>query len=467
MAVMTIRPLSLTPFLVKVQNGALVAADWGRVFVPENRTSPNGNTIEVPFVRFKSKAKHPSAPLFFLNGGPGDVPTTLDSLEQLVPLVVEPFTDTSDVVLVEQRGIGHSRPRLDCPGAYRLPLDKPLDRETAVAITRSYFAGCAKFWEDRGVDLSGYNVREMAADVDAIRHALGYTKITLFGGSFGSHHCIAVLKQFGEHIDRAVLTSLEGPNHTIKLPSVVQGHLEVLDDMVKADSELSQYVPDFIGLVRAVLDSLSERPVTVEVTDPETGERLPVTVGRLDLQLLTSNAIGRIDLRALPAHYYAMSQGDFSWLAQRALSDRSHSGSNIMPLAVDCASGATEERRAQIRSEADGTLLGDAINGTGPLICDAVGSPDLGDAFRAPLESDVPVLSISGELDARTPVSNAEEILPGLVNGQRLIVEGASHSMWQEAWPQILPVIVRFVKGDPFEQLTPARIAAPFELERI
>ena len=349
---------------------------------------------------------------------------------------------------------------------YRLPLDRPLDRETGVATTRSYFVGCAKFWEDRGVDLSGYNVREMAADVDAIRHALGYEKIALVGGSFGSHHGIAALKQFGEHIDRAVLTSIEGPNHTIKLPSVVQQHLEMLDDMVKADSELSQHVPDFIGLVRAVLDSLSERPVTVEITDPETGEQLPVTVGKLDLQLLTSDTIGRTDLRALPAHYYAMSGGDFSWLAQRALGDRSHSKANIMPLIVDCASGATEERRAQIESEADGTLLGDAINGIGPDICDAVGSPDLGDVFRGPLESDIPVLLISGELDARTPVSNAEEVLQGLVNGQHLIVEGASHSMFQEAAPQILPVIVQFIKGDPFEPVTSTRITAPFEFER-
>ena len=336
-----------------------------------------------------------------------------------------------------------------------------------MAAVRSYFSGCAEFWEDQGVDLSGYNVREMAADVDGVRQALGYEKITLLGGSFGSHHVIAVLKYFGEHIDRAVMMSVEGPNHTIKLPSVVQQHLEKLDGLVKADSELSQQVPDFIGLVRAVLDSLGERPVIVEVTDPETGEPLPVTVGKLDLQLLTSNAIGRIDLRALPAHYYAMSQGDFSWLAERALSNRRDSEANIMPLAVDCASGATEKRRAQIKSEADGTLLGDTINGIGPDICDAVGSPDLGDVFRGPLESDVPVLLISGELDARTPVSNAEEVLRGFVNGQHVIVKGASHSMFQETAAQILPVIMQFVKGDPLEPVPSTRITAPFEFERI
>lgn len=415
----------LTPFFVEPPNGRLVAGDWGRVFVPENRTNPSSNTIEVPFVRFRSKAENPVAPVFFLSGGPGDVPTPLDTLEQLVPLLA-PFLDSSDVVLMEQRGVGHSRPRLDCPGEYNVPLDKSSDRESEVAAARSYFTGCARFWESRGVDLSGYNVREMAADVDAARQALGYEKITLFGGSFGSHHVIAVLRYFGEHIDRAVLTSVEGPNHTIKLPSVVQQHLEKLDGLVKADAELSQQVPDFIGLVGEVLQRLSEQPVSVEVTDPETGEQVTVTVGKRDLQSQTSHAIGRIDLRALPARYYAMSQGDFSWLAQAALSDRTHLEANIMPLIVDCASGATAERRDQIENESAGTLLGDAINGIGPEIGDAIDSPDLGDEFRGPLESDVPMLLISGDLDARTPISNAEEVLRGLVNGQHIIVEGAS-----------------------------------------
>ena len=107
-----------------------------------------------------------------------------------------------------------------------------------------------------------------------------------------------------------------------------------------------------------------------------------------------------------------------------------------MHLAVDCASGAEEARRAQIESEADGTLLGDTIDGIGLDTCDAVGRPDLGYVFRGILESDMPVLSISGELDARTPVGNAEEVLPGLVNGQHFIVDGASHSISRRRCPK-------------------------------
>lgn len=92
----------LTPYLVEDSNGSILPADWGKVFVPENRTKPDSNTIEVPFVRFKSTAENPSAPIFFLDGGPGDIPSTLDCLEELIPLTVEPYVNTSDVVILEQ-----------------------------------------------------------------------------------------------------------------------------------------------------------------------------------------------------------------------------------------------------------------------------------------------------------------------------------------------------------------------------
>ena len=44
-----------------------------------------------------------------------------------------------------------------------------------------------------------------------------------------------------------------------------------------------------------------------------------------------------------------------------------------------------------------------------PEVCDARGVSQLDASFRSPLASDVPALFISGTLDVRTPLSNAEE----------------------------------------------------------
>ena len=106
-----------------------------------------------------------------------------------------------------------------------------------------------------------------------------------------------------------------------------------------------------------------------------------------------------------------------------------------MGLLVDCASGASAERLTRIEREAITTLLGNAINMPKFDLCDFLGVVDLGDEFRADLQTDVPVMLVSGSLDPRTPVSNAEQVLIGLVKGDHLIKLPSSSST-MEHWRQ-------------------------------
>jgi pimeloyl-ACP methyl ester carboxylesterase len=66
------------------------------------------------------------------------------------------------------------------------PLDQPgsLARATAdrVETARAAVADARV----RGIDLTGYTVTACADDVEDVRRALGYDRITLVGQSFGS-----------------------------------------------------------------------------------------------------------------------------------------------------------------------------------------------------------------------------------------------------------------------------------------
>ena len=117
---------------------------------------------------------------------------------------------------------------------------------------------------------------------------------------------------------------------------------------------------------------------------------------------------------------------------------------------MDCASGETAARRAIIDKEAKSALLEDLANFPFPDVCDEWKAIDVGDAFRSPLRSDVPVLFISGTLDARTPVSNAEEYLTGFTNGTHMIIEGAVHSdpLFLSS-PKIKDGMMEFLRGQP------------------
>jgi pimeloyl-ACP methyl ester carboxylesterase len=115
---------------------------------------------------------------------------------------------------------------------------------------------------------------------------------------------------------------------------------------------------------------------------------------------------------------------------------------------MDCASGASAERRERINRESKETLLANLADQVFPDVCEALNSPDLGPDFRAPVKSDVPVLFISGTLDARTPVSNAEEYRAGFTNSHHLIIDGAVHSdpLFLSS-PKIKELMLEFMKG--------------------
>jgi pimeloyl-ACP methyl ester carboxylesterase len=419
----------LHPYLFQPDTEPAVAAEWGELSVPENRSRDNGRRLTIPFVRFRSVSKNPGPPIVFLQGGPGWSPLSNLPWMWAVPMSRPPL-EIADFIFIEHRGFGLSRPKLDCPGSYDLPLDEPGSLEGQLEAHRRYLEQAVSFWEEQGVDLAGYNAREMAADIDDLRQALGYDTISLIGGSFGSHHGLAVLRYFGDSVARALLWSIEGPNDTVKLPGAIQRHLEKLNALVHEDPAVRPQIPDLLELMASVLDRLEREPVTVETLRPKTEESVAVTMGKYDLQVETAYGLGSIHfLKALPARYLAMARGDFSWLAEQVVGSRTGIKSNLMTELVDCASGATRARLEQIAQESETTLLGDAIDFSFPYYCDLFGDIDLGDDFRGELHSNVPVQLVAGSLDTRTPIENAEALLPGLPNGRLVTIAGVSHDL--------------------------------------
>jgi pimeloyl-ACP methyl ester carboxylesterase len=451
--------LVLTPYVLESSDGRIrTPAELGRLTVRENRRKPASRLIEIAFLRVKSTASRPGPPLIFLAGGPGG--SGIDAARRPALLAFfSQFSSIGDVVFLDQRSTGLSTPRLDCPGAWDLPLDRPGSRAETQRIGLPKAQACRAEWTDLGVDVSGYNTEENADDVDAVRQALGADTMNLYGVSYGSHLGLSIIRRHGPRVHRAVLGMIEGPDHTFKLPSNEQRQMEKLHELVKADPELSRHVPDFLGLVGSVLERVGRKPVAAETTDPRTGKPVSIVIGKYDLQGITANGLGAVDfLQRLPARYYAMSQGDFSWAAEQALLRRRMPLGNAMTFLMDCASGATAGRHARLRQEAPDTLLEDLIDFQ-PEFCEGWDVPDLGDDFRAPVRSDVPVLFFSGTIDGRTPASNADEVRASFSNHHHLIVEGMAHGHPALFTSEAAGAIAAHLRG---ERVTLGRTSLPF-----
>jgi len=451
--------LKLKPYTFETNNKKeKVDAEFGTLLVPENRSDPESNLIELAFVRFKSTAKNPGPPIVYLAGGPGGsgIGTARGSR---FPLFMA-LREIADVIAFDQRGTGFSKPNITCLDRLALPLDVAPTREAAIKELRENAKDCAFYWHNiQRVDLTGYNTNESADDLEDLRKALGVEQISLWSISYGTHLAFATMRRHPKSIHRAILAGTEGPDHTYKLPSNIQKHLEDLAALIKADPRIGKEIPDFLGLMKSVFDRLEAQPQTVEITDPQTKLKVKVIVNKFVIQYIVANNIGTTETADFPALFYRASKGDFTNLAEFWLSESRSGIGSAMSYMMDCASGQTAARRDLIEREAKDTLLGDLFNFPFPDVCTAWNAPDLGDSFRAPVRSDIPVLFISGTLDARTPISNAEEYRKGFSNSTHMIIEGAVHSdpLFLSS-PKIKEGMMEFLRGQP---VTNTKITAP------
>jgi pimeloyl-ACP methyl ester carboxylesterase len=441
--------LKIKPYTFENDKHEKVDAEFGTLLVPENRSRPDSNLIELAFVRFKSTAKNPGPPIVYLAGGPGGSGIGAASGTRF-PLFMA-LREIADVIAYDQRGTGYSKPNLGCFERLSLPLDVAPTREAAIKELRENARGCASYWRDiQRVDLTGYNTNESADDLEDLRKALGVNQLSLWSISYGTHLAFATMRRHPKSIHRAILAGTEGPDHTYKLPSNIQKHLEDLAVAIQSDPEIGKEIPDFLGLMKSVFDRLDAKPETVEITDARTKLKVKVIVNKFVMQYIVANNIGTTVTARFPALFYRASKGDFTNPAQVWLNQTRSDIGSAMSYMMDCASGQTAARRGQIEREAKGTLLEDIFNFPFPDICTEWKAPDLGDEFRAPLRSDVPVLFISGTLDARTPVSNAEEYRKGFSNSTHMIIEGAVHSdpLFLSS-PKIKEGMMEFLRGQP------------------
>jgi pimeloyl-ACP methyl ester carboxylesterase len=454
--------LVLKPYVFENSKREKTNAELGVLVVRENRSNPNSNLIELAFVRFKSTARLPGPPIVYLAGGPGGsgVSTAMGSR---FPLFMA-MREVGDVIALDQRGIGMSKPSIGCWDLLlNIPLDVVPSREV---LTQAYLRrsrSCADYWRNwQRVDLGAYNTNESADDLEDLRKALGAKQISLWGISYGTHLTLAAIRRHPTSINRAILAGTEGPDHTYKLPSSIQQHLEDLSAVVRADTGVGKQVPDLLGLMRQVFDTLDKKTVVVEITDPLTKQPVKVMVNGFVMRRIVANNIGSTVTAAFPKLFYRASKGDYEDAAYSWLNQTRESLGSAMSYMMDCSSGVTAARRERIQREASMTMLGTLMNDPFPEVCEAWNAPDLGDEFRSPVKSNIPVLFISGTLDARTPIAQAEEYRAGFTNSQHLILEGAVHSdpLFLSS-PKIKEVMLEFMMGRPLSatRITVQRIA--------
>ncbi|MGI9505956.1 MAG: alpha/beta hydrolase, partial [Geminicoccaceae bacterium] len=432
--------------------------------VLEQRDVHDSGNITIPYIRLLSESDKAGAPMIYLEGGPGG--SGIEALED--GDFTEPFRHilaNRDIVLVDQRGTGDAEPELECWRNYTFPLvPSPTPAERLETIKRMA-SDCAEQMRLQGIDLAGYNTNESADDIADLAKHLGAEKVVLFGGSYGSHLALAVLRRHEALVERGLLALVEGPDDTFKRPHQLDDMLVSLDDMSSEPDSAWPFDEPPSSAVKEILQQFEEPELAIS-TDVF-GRETKVEIARHDLELILFNEMGDDNFwRNLPGTIKKLRDGDLSDVADEVIDEREYWISHPMFWATDCASGASTERLDQIEEQLVSSIASIPLDFPFPYICEAWNVGVLPSSFRAPIRSDVPVLLISGELDPRTPLANAENVAKHLPNAVHLRIGGVAHD-WTDAYEHsdgLRTSIRKFLAG---ESVASDRYTVPFQFEEI
>ncbi len=414
-----------------LENPALDAGDsappLGAAGNPGGSAPPSGaaRTIDLQVVVIPALAATPAPdPVFFLAGGPGQAATQIAGFALGV---ADRLHDKHDFVLVDQRGTGRSHPLFcttppeDAPLAER--FDSGLD-EAAVDLCRA----------EQEADLRMYTTPIAVDDLDAVRAALGYDKIDLWGTSYGTRVGLAYLRAHGDHARAAVLDSVAPMSLYLPLSLAKDADRALARLFVDCAAEpaCGAAFPDLGARFQAFVEHLDDEPLRATVRHPVTGANEPLVIGRTAFLGALRGVLYSADASALvPLALDRAMKGElgpFVAMTQNLAGGFERQIATGMFLSVVCAEDVPFFAPGDVEREAAGTLFGADAAKEIVRACTRWPRGEVPKSFRDPVESDVPVLLLSGDLDPVTPPSWAADAKKTLHRSANVVFSGTGHT---------------------------------------
>ena len=399
-------------------------ARCGTVSVPENRDAP-GRMLALHVVVFPARTATPAREaVVFFGGGPGQA---IAQGAQWAAREFAPLRAERDLLFIDQRGTGLSAP-LQCtlrdPAVPQSYLDDFLP-PAAVERCRQELM--------RGADLTQYGFIELAHDVDAVRRALGYERLDLNGGSYGTRAAMVYLRTYPQNVRSAMLLGLVPPGFLQPAGYARDSHEALMGVLgaCRADARCNAAFPDLEREVREVARRLDAQPGQAEIIDPESGTRIRLSISRGTFAETVRKMMYDAPMaRIVPFVIHRAYQGDFRPVARIGLRDRRGMQQGSwwgLYLAITCTEDVPFIDQAAAAAERDRTLLGDYRVRQQARACRGWPTYTVPADYHQPYPTDVPTLLISGEFDPVTPPRWGRMAEAAHRNSLHVIVPAAAH----------------------------------------
>lgn len=399
----------------------------GTLEVWENREAKTGRKIPLKIVLLPAmKQAAAEDPLFFLAGGPGQGATELagDLRDAYRRIVAE-----RDVVFVDQRGTGKSNP-LECKAD---KAEKDTEDDDGAKSLRERLPKCLESYRDKA-DVTKYTTPVAMDDLDEVRQYLGYSKINLYGGSYGTRAAIVYARRHREATRAVILDGVAPPDMRLPLYMARDGERALgllLEDCAKDKGCAGRY-PNLRERLSGMLDRLEAHPQKIKFVHPRTGLEDEIEMTRRTVTNLLFAALYSPTVSALvPLLIDEAVKGNYTGLlALGGVGDAMSSGMAVgMHFSVICSEDVVRIEPGAMERESAGTLFrGMADWRLKP--CAYWPKAPMEDTYYQNAGSDVPALILSGELDPVTPPSWGEQVASVWKNARHVVVPGTGHGAW-------------------------------------
>jgi pimeloyl-ACP methyl ester carboxylesterase len=370
------------------------------------------------------------------------------------------ITDDYDILFIDQRGVGLSRPiRCDeAATAYYLTdadTDDLAQRDEVAAAAEQFVTDCMT---ESGVapgDLPYYSTAQAVDDLEAIRDYLGVEQFVLYGESYGTQFVQTYAAKYPERVSMLVLDGVV--DLTIEgLPYYEEGaraHGDALEAALQACDDDEVCAADAGGDALAAFDELAAAldvaPIAYDFPMPDgTVERRTFMAN--DLQLATAGTVGSLGDRMLLQRAIAeAADGNLVPLARLAYAsvyvdpetlavDVDPTWSDAAYYAIECQDYGFLPDAGTPRQRLDAWLDAGAAAGMADERLGSIYYGDLpclywpaqpGDVPRpAPItDAPYPTLVLNADTDGPTPVVNAMRVFGRLEDSYLVLLEGGPH----------------------------------------
>lgn len=395
-----------------------IKARCGEFERPVDPAHPDGETIMLNVAVVPALTLDPAPdPVVPIAGGPGQATTRFYAG---TAAAFEPLRRKRDILLVDQRGTGSSAP-LNCEMDDEL-VQIQLTNEQTLDATRQCLDALPH-------DPRFFTTSVAIRDLEAVRQALGYAGLNLYGISYGTRVAQHYARRFPDSTRSLILDGVVPPQLALGPAIAVEAQkaLDAIFGRCAEDASCGEAFPDLSQGFEDVVERLSAEAATVTLPHPVSGLLESVRFGANEF----SGAIRLLSyhpttIALIPLFVDQAAKGNLMPLAAQYLNIRdgfAESLSGGMHNAIVCTEDAPFFAGEAISDqELAATYIGPMMREALATMCSIWPRGVIDEDFKEPLATDIPVLLLSGEADPITPPRYAE--LAAVDLGNALLLTG-------------------------------------------